>query len=109
MLANSVHESVRQLVGNCIQKLVSNEYFHFREEMQIFVTVFTGFTRNTITLEVKPTDTIMNVKDKIEIKEGIPTGRQRLIFSGKQLQGWKALSYYNIQRDCSLQLLLRNL
>ena len=99
---------MRQLVGNCIKKLVSNENFHFRGEMQIFVRVFTGF-RKTITLEVKPTDTIKNVKAKIQIKEGIPTGRQRLIFSGKQLQDGKALSYYNIQRDCSLQLLLRNL
>ena len=74
---------------------------HLILKIDVCLKMYTG---KLVTLELKSTDTIRDVKAKVRVKEGISPDRQRLVFDGKQFEDNRSVGECNIQNNSILQL-----
>jgi hypothetical protein len=78
-----------------------NSFSRDLNSFQIFVKTLTG---KTITLEVVADESVEELKIKVQEMEGISDKEQRLVFSGKQLEGGRCLKDYEIVSLSTLHL-----
>lgn len=94
-------------------KIENNDKLHMiarltsksENSVQIFVKTLSGYT---ITLNVKPTDTILDCKIQIYKKEKIPPEEQKLIFYVELLNDKNTIIDYLIQQYSTLHMALRS-
>lgn len=77
-----------------------------QQKTNLNVEMLTG---KKIALDVKSSDTIKIIKDKIEATEGIPSHEQILYFDGKRMENSHRLSFYKIQPKSTVQLIKRGM
>ena len=76
-------------------------FLRLKGGMKIFIETPSN---GTITIEVKPSDTIEDIKSKIQDMESIPTDQHCLLLEGKQLDDNRTIFDYHIKNESILIL-----
>ena len=82
----------------------TNSLSYLPGNSKIFIKTIKG---KTLFIYYLYDDTIKNIKNKIKIKENIPSELQLLFFNVQQLEDYKTLKYYNIENLSTLYLAIK--
>ena len=72
--------------------------------MQLVVKTLTGKKQN---FNFEPDNTILDIKNALQEREGIEVSQIRLIFSGKQLNDEQKISDYNLEAGSTIIMVLQ--
>jgi hypothetical protein len=86
-----------------IIKLINSPDYYYSIG-SLYIKTLTG---KTITVHVDSSDTVYDIKCKIQDREGIPPSQSKLICSGYKLLDWVKLGSYNIVKDTCIYLVLQ--
>jgi len=78
---------------------------HSGTRKDIYIKTLGG---KTVTIDFDPGLYIRDIKAKIKDKENIPSEKQRLIFAGKELEDNKRVTEYDIRRETTIHLAIRD-
>ena len=78
-----------------------------REVTPYLTNAHARLTGKIVTLATSSNDTVRDIKDKIQGKEGIPPNQQKLIFAGNQLKDDVELQAYGIREESTIHLVLQ--
>lgn len=86
---------------NVTDCLYPTEFLYIVPEFQIFIR---NVREKTIPLHASLTDSIQDIKTKIQKIAKIPSEQQRLTYAGRHLDDKKIVSDYNIMKESTLFL-----
>ena len=86
--------------------LGGNDNYFANQEVMTTVCVRTP-TGNTIALDAKLSDTVENLKPKMQEKEGIPSDQQSFFFAGKELTNGSSVSNCSINEESIIHLVVK--
>ena len=109
---NSLNEEQRGIYHETYQnqfipfeKLISfSKSLYLNEKFGIYVKNLTGLS---IKIEITYQMSIEELKRKIQEEDGTPVEQQRFVFAGKDFKDSMLLGMYNIQKDSTINLVLR--
>jgi large subunit ribosomal protein L40e len=93
----------KQMSGDAVAVTTADEFDMPTDTMRVTVQIISG---TAFTIDTSPSDTIENIKAKIQAQQGLSPSQYRLIYNGKLIEDNRTVGDYNIPPQATLTLLM---